>query len=219
LAGRTTALAWLTVRLLAALVAVGAVIAFFVQPDAPEEPPARCPNAADMAGGVKASFRLGIDPHALSFRALGDGIVERTEYMPMFDRTWRVRFLGGLVRLGARSDDGRWSEMRYASDPAAVFPLAVGAEHVLQAERRDSHKPDEITRHRLRWEVTGAGTHQIGPCTYDVLIVEERNTVTGPDGDARTIESTFAYSPELGIVLDGMQTSRTYYRIEPIARE
>jgi len=74
----------------------------------------------------------------------------------------------------------------------------------------------------LELMVTGQEQFQMGPCSYNVLIV--RNRFLNADGKV-TSEHTDLYSPDLGFVLakryderGGTQTTVKYQSIRPLGR-
>jgi hypothetical protein len=101
-----------------------------------------------------------------------------------------------------------------------IFPLE------LKARRAVTYAPSQPSKAgaliSLELTVTGQEQLQLGPCSYNVLIV--RNRFLNAEGKT-TSEHTDLYSPELGFVLAkryeeraGTQTTIKYQSIRPLGR-
>ena len=130
-----------------------------------------------------------------------------------------VIYYRGLFPL-TRFDDTARSINIPVSDLRTIFPLE------LKARRAVTYAPSQPSKAgaliSLELTVTGQEQLQLGPCSYNVLIV--RNRFLNAEGKT-TSEHTDLYSPELGFVLAkryeeraGTQTTIKYQSIRPLGR-
>ena len=130
-----------------------------------------------------------------------------------------VIYYRGLFPL-TRFDDTARSINIPVSDLRTIFPLELKARRAVTYAPSQPGKVGALIS--LELTVTGQEQLQLGPCSYNVLIV--RNRFLNAEGKA-TSEHTDLYSPELGFVLAkryeeraGTQTTIKYQSIRPLGR-
>jgi len=130
-----------------------------------------------------------------------------------------VIYYRGLFPL-TRFDDTARSINIPVSDLRTIFPLELKARRAVTYAPSQPGKVGALIS--LELTVTGQEQLQLGPCSYNVLIV--RNRFLNAEGKA-TSEHTDLYAPELGFVLAkryeeraGTQTTIKYQSIRPLGR-
>ncbi len=130
-----------------------------------------------------------------------------------------VIYYRGLFPL-SRFDDTARSINIPVSDIRTLFPLEPKSRRALTYMAAQPDKVGSLIS--LELTVTGQEQLQMGPCSYNVLIV--RNRFLNAEGKV-TGEYTDLYSPELGFVLakryderGGKQTTMKYQSIRPLGR-
>jgi hypothetical protein len=130
-----------------------------------------------------------------------------------------VLYFRGLL-VATRSDGSNQSISFPLSDWRSIFPLDVGARRSLSYVPLEAAKAGRAAS--LELTVTGKDKLQLGPCSYEVLVI--RNRFLGSDGKLMSEHADF-YSPELGFVLakryderGGRQTTVKYETIKPLGR-
>ena len=130
-----------------------------------------------------------------------------------------VIYYRGLFPL-TRFDDTARSINIPVSDLRTIFPLELKARRAVTYAPSQPGKAGALIS--LELTVTGQEQLQLGPCSYNVLIV--RNRFLNAEGKA-TSEHTDLYAPELSFVLAkryeeraGTQTTIKYQSIRPLGR-
>lgn len=120
----------------------------------------------------------------------------------------------------SRFDDTARSINVPVSDIRSVFPLGLKARRALTYAPAQPGKVGALLS--LEIVVSGQERLELGPCSYDVLVV--RNRTLNTEGRVLS-EHTDLYSPELGFVLGkrydeqgGRQTTVRYQAIRPLSR-
>jgi hypothetical protein len=173
-----------------------------------------CPTAET----AKAGFSLQRAGTSIEVRPASDLFVHVVNTYPNGKKQDVLYFRGLLV--ATRSDASTQSISFPLSDWRSIFPLDVGARRTLNYVPLEPAKAGRLTL--LELSVTGRDKLQLGPCSYDVLVI--RNRFLGPDGKLQSEHADF-YSPELGYVLakryderGGRQTTMKYESIKPLGR-
>jgi hypothetical protein len=130
-----------------------------------------------------------------------------------------VIYYRGLLPISRFDDEARSINIPL-SDLRTVFPLDVKAR---RAVTYAPATPDKVGKTiSLELTVSGQEQLQLGPCSYNVLVV--RNRFLNAEGKV-TSEHTDLYSPDLGFVLGkryddrgGVQTTVKYQTIKPLGR-
>ena len=134
-------------------------------------------------------------------------------------RKQNVIYYRGLLQISRFDDEARTIHIPL-SDLRTVFPLDVKTQ---RAVTYAPATPDKVgATISLELTVSGREQVQLGPCSYNVLVV--RNGFLNSEGRVTT-EYTDLYSPDLGFVLGkrydgkgGVQTTIKYQTIKPLGR-
>lgn len=173
-----------------------------------------CPTAET----AKIGFALQRAGTNIEVRPASDLFVHALNTYPNGKKQDVIYFRGLLV--AARSEASKQSISFPLSDWRSIFPLDVGVRRTLTYVPVELRKAGRSTS--LELTVTGRDKLQLGPCSYDVLVIQNR--FLGPDGKLLSEHADF-YSSELNFVLakryderGGRQTTVKYESIKPLGR-
>ncbi len=134
-------------------------------------------------------------------------------------RKQNVIYYRGLLQISRFDDEARTIHIPL-SDLRTVFPLDVKAQRAVTYAPATPEKVGGTIS--LELTVSGREQVQLGPCSYNVLVV--RNRFLNAEGRVTT-EYTDLYSPDLSFVLGkrydgkgGAQTTIKYQTIKPLGR-
>jgi hypothetical protein len=175
-------------------------------------------NDCPTAQTAKLGFVLERQGTSAEVRAAANHFVHVVNLYPG-GKKQDVLYYRGLFPL-SRFDDTARSINIPVSDIRTIFPLEPKARRALTYMAAQPDKVGPLIS--LELTVTGQEQFQMGPCSYNVLIV--RNRFLNADGKV-TSEHTDLYSPDLGFVLakryderGGTQTTVKYQSIRPLGR-
>ena len=175
-------------------------------------------NDCPTAQTAKLGFILERQGTSAEIRPASDHFVHAVNSYPG-GKKQDVIYYRGLFPV-TRFDDTARSINIPVSDLRTIFPLELKARRAVTYAPSQPGKVGALIS--LELTVTGQEQLQLGPCSYNVLIV--RNRFLDAQGKA-TSEHTDLYSPELGFVLakryeerGGTQTTIKYQSIKPLGR-
>lgn len=173
-----------------------------------------CPTSVTAKAGFaleRAGTRTEVWPES-------DLFVRVTNSYPNGKKQDGLYFKGLLVMT--RSEPSVQTVTFPLSDWRTIFPLDVGVRRTLTYVPIESGKPGRLTS--LELTVPGRDKLQLGPCSYDVLIIHNR--FLAADGKVLS-EHSDLYSVELGFILakryderGGRQTTVKYETIRLLDR-
>jgi len=173
-----------------------------------------CPNAQS----AKLGFVLQRQGTRAEVRPASDHFVHVLNLYPGGKRQ-DVIYYRGFFPV-SRFDDTARSINIPVSDIRSVFPLTPASRKALTYAPAQPGKIGSLVSMELH--VTGTEKIELGPCTYDVLVV--RNRAMNAEGKLLS-EQTDLYSPELGFILGkryeekgGTRTTVKYQAIGPLER-
>lgn len=175
-------------------------------------------NECPTAHTAKLGFMLERQGTRAEVRRASDHFVHVVNTYPG-GKKQDVIYYRGLFPV-SRFDDTARSINVPVSDLRTIFPLEPKARRALTYAPAQPGRVGALIS--LELTVSGQEKLQVGPCSYDVLVIRNRFL----NGDGRvTSEHTDLYSPELGFVLakryeegDGVQTTVKYNSIKPLGR-
>jgi len=157
---------------------------------------AQTPAASDCptAQSARAGFVVERNEKSKTDVFAGDGTAVRTILRYDGKTLLETTQFQGLFQLD-RLDRGRRAVFRPKTNLAALFPLKVGQKINVEFEVEGSGRPPTI---RIELFVKQADVAYIGPCKYDVLRIERRES--WGDGPSRLIDIDY-YAPALKLVI------------------